>query len=281
MAAEHRYEKPLSLDPGRIVRAVDEPIHVGSMLWVLTDPHRGHEFAYNRWYERDHYYAGCMIGAWNFAGSRWVATRRHKDARLPAEPVMPFPREAGSYACVYYILEGHHEDWLDWSTPQVHRLYDADRGFASRTHYNTATYRHGWRAHRDADPVPLELALDHHYPGLVALFVAPGDGATPDDVDAWFDTTLPDWLEDSPVATVSSWSYIPLTDTKPDFVPTDPDAERRTLQLHFLEVDPLTCWGRYQDLADRLAGSGVATLALAAPFVATEVGTNRYTDQLW
>ena len=33
------------------------------MLFTLVDPHLGHEVAYNRWYERDHYYGGCMIGA--------------------------------------------------------------------------------------------------------------------------------------------------------------------------------------------------------------------------
>ena len=90
MTTEERYAAPVNLARGRIVREVDEPIRVGSMLWVFTDPHKGHELAYNRWYERDHYYAGCMIGASNFAGSRWVATRRHKDARFPEQPDMPF-----------------------------------------------------------------------------------------------------------------------------------------------------------------------------------------------
>src|SRR5690242_6951430 len=35
----------------------DYPIKVGSMLLTLVDPNRGFERAYNRWYERDHYYA--------------------------------------------------------------------------------------------------------------------------------------------------------------------------------------------------------------------------------
>src|SRR3954453_12253632 len=94
--AEDRYAQPLSFDPGRLIRQVDEPIRVGSLLWVFTDPHRGHEFAYNRWYERDHYYAGCMIGAFTFAGSRWVATARHKEAPFPADGGMPFALHDGS-----------------------------------------------------------------------------------------------------------------------------------------------------------------------------------------
>ena len=32
-----------------------EPIKLGSMLLTLVEPHRGHEVAYNRWYERDHF----------------------------------------------------------------------------------------------------------------------------------------------------------------------------------------------------------------------------------
>src|SRR5689334_24348041 len=58
-------------------------IKVGSMLLTLVDPNRGFERAYNRWYERDHYYAGCMIGPFLFAGSRWVANRKdRKSTRL-------------------------------------------------------------------------------------------------------------------------------------------------------------------------------------------------------
>ena len=51
-----------------------EPIKLGSMLFTLVEPHRGHEVAYNRWYERDHFYSGCMIGPYQFAGKRFVAT---------------------------------------------------------------------------------------------------------------------------------------------------------------------------------------------------------------
>jgi hypothetical protein len=281
MPAEDRYARPLDLPVGRLIRSIAEPIRVGTMLWVFTDPHRGHEFAYNRWYERDHYYGGCMIGAENFAGSRWVAPRSHKDARFPDPTPMPFGVRDGSYACLYWILDGRHDHWMDWSTPQVHALYAADRGFGPRTHYNTATYRLDWRAHRDPDPVPLELALDHRFPGMVALFVDPAEDATAADVDAWFDGYLPGWLPGSPVATVSNWTPIPLLDTKPDFVPVDPAGDRRALQVHFVDTDPLDVWDRYRWLADDLAASGVGTVAIAMPFIPTVVGTDRYVDELW
>ena len=70
----------------------DYPIKVGSMLLTMVDPQRGHEIAYNRWYERDHFYAGCMIGAWNISGARFVATKDLKALRYPADsPVIPDP----------------------------------------------------------------------------------------------------------------------------------------------------------------------------------------------
>src|SRR4051794_12547625 len=160
MPAEDRYAEPLDVKPGELLRQIEEPVSVGTLLWVFTDPHRGHEFAYNRWYERDHYYAGCMIGRYTVAGSRWVATRRHKDARIPESPDMPFGRLDGSYACLYFVLDGHHDEWDAWAAPAMHELYAADRGFRSRTHHNTGFWRYEWRAYRDPDPVPVELALD-------------------------------------------------------------------------------------------------------------------------
>jgi hypothetical protein len=279
MPPEDRYAKPLQYEPGRLIWSVDEPIRVGSMLWVFTDPFRGYEFAYNRWYERDHYYAGCMVGANTLAGSRWVATARHKRARMPETTTMPFDRLDGSYACLYFILDGHHDEWLDWSTPALHELYGADRGFQHRTHYNTGVYKARWRAYRDPDPIPLELAPDHRYPGMVAFFVEPAAGQ--EAVDEWFDTNLPAWLAGSPVAGASAWTPTPLLDTKPDFVPVDPRGAERILHVHFVEGDPLDSWDHYGQLVKNLEASGTARVAFAAPFLQTVMGTDRYVDELW
>ena len=64
-------------------------VRLGTMLFTLVEPHRGHEVAYNRWYERDHFYAGCMVGPWLFAGRRFVATRAAEGSplRQRARPV--------------------------------------------------------------------------------------------------------------------------------------------------------------------------------------------------
>src|SRR5206468_5620989 len=86
------------------------PIELGSILFTLVEPHRGHEVAYNRWYERDHFYAGCMIGPWLFAGRRFVATRSLKDLRRGRDADLFGGRDLGTYLAVYWILDGRHDD---------------------------------------------------------------------------------------------------------------------------------------------------------------------------
>ena len=60
-------------------------VTLGGMLFTLVEPHKGHEVEYHRWYERDHFYSGCMEGPWLFSGRRWVSTRELKALREPAE----------------------------------------------------------------------------------------------------------------------------------------------------------------------------------------------------
>ena len=130
--------------PLEVGGAEDYPVKVGSMLLTLVDPNRGFEAAYNRWYERDHFYAGCMIGPFLFAGSRWVATRELKEARWPrGGETVASPTDAGSYVAIYWVERGHHADHFDvWARQQVRDLYAAGRGFAERRHTHTVLYDH-------------------------------------------------------------------------------------------------------------------------------------------
>ena len=101
----------------------DHPITAGSALFTLVDPDEGHEVAYNRWYERDHFYAGCLIGPWLFAGKRWVATRALKDLRFPADGgAVASPVDRGSYLATYWVLDGKHEEHFAWAGEQVVEL---------------------------------------------------------------------------------------------------------------------------------------------------------------
>ena len=149
----------------------DYPVKLGAMLFTLVDPHRGHEVAYNRWYERDHFYGGCMVGPWILAGGRWVSPRSHKDLRFPAVSGVAVPTDAGSYLATYWVEKEHWPEHFEWSTGQVFKLYEAGRGFDERTHAHTVLYTFQTAFYRDDDGVPVELALDHRFGGLVSIHV--------------------------------------------------------------------------------------------------------------
>jgi len=265
----------------------DYPIRVGSMLFTMVDPERGHEVAYNRWYERDHFYAGCMVGPWLFAGKRWVATRELKDLRFPDESPVAVPVDAGSYLAVYWVHEGHHGDHFEWARKQVFELYSDGRGFDHRTHAHTVLLDDPWSHYRDPDPVPIELSLDHPYRGLAVVAVDPADGVDSDDLDAHLrETALPALMNDSPVASMVSWSYIDSSrgDTKnaPMDLGTPPGPPERQLQLFFIDDEPgLPTWDRFRDYSSELLASGKGSVVFAAPFIPTVVGTDEYTAELW
>src|SRR5579884_1713392 len=117
-----------------------EPIKLGSMLVTLVEPHKGHEVAYNRWYERDHFYAGCMIGPGWFAGRRWVAPRELKNLRFPENSPFAEPLDAGSYLATYWVHLADLEAASKWAGEQVVWLYQNGRGFPERTHAHTGMY---------------------------------------------------------------------------------------------------------------------------------------------
>lgn len=272
--------------PLEVAGVNDYPIKVGSMLLTLVDPHVGFEQAYNRWYERDHFYAGCMIGPFLFAGSRWVATRELKDRRWPgADETVASPPDAGSYVAIYWVERGHHEDHFDvWARQQVRELYAEGRGFSERRHIHTVLFDHLGASYRDADPVPIELALDHGYDGLVALWF---DGAGVD-ARALHERLAADYVPalvaGSPIEIVSSWTPS-AGENDPRDVPMDLGSKaggpERLCQLVFVKGDvrdALTGLRAYTDAVER---DGVATTRLVAPFHRTVVGTDRYVDELW
>ena len=80
---------------------------------------QGHEVAYNRWYERDHFYAGCLIGTGWFAGRRWVATKPLKDLRFPTDTDFLPDIAAGSYLATYWVVKGKDGDAIAWGSEQV------------------------------------------------------------------------------------------------------------------------------------------------------------------
>jgi len=257
-------------------------IRIGTTLVTLVDPHQGHEVAYNRWYERDHFYAGCLIGAGWFAGKRWVATKPLKDLRGPAgSPFLP-DISAGSYLATYWVLKGEEADAVAWGTRQVKWLHENDRMFEERDHVHTLIYANRFAASRDSDGVPAELALDHPWNGLVLVMVDRHQDVSPKEATAWLrDELLPEAMADTPWALTVGLTPVPLPKEAPVFQPPNPGEERRTALLCFLESDPRQCWDEFVALSDKVAGGGIAEVSYVAPFIPTIPGTDTYTDHLW
>jgi hypothetical protein len=263
----------------------DYPVKVGSMLLTLVDPSPGFEKAYNRWYERDHYYAGCMVGPYLFAGSRWVATRELKDLRWPSgEEAVAKPTDAGSYVAIYWVEKGHHGDHFDeWARDQVRWLYAEGRGFPERRHVHTVLFDHIGAVYRDADPVPVDLALDAVYDGIVTAWFDASSG-TAQDLHQALVPKMQELVAGSTIETVSSWTPS-AGENDPKDVPMDLGSRaggpERLCQLFFVRGDVRGVLDRVRTYTDAIERDGLASVRLVAPFFRTVIGTDTYTDELW
>lgn len=265
----------------------DYPVKVGSALVTMVDPHRGFERAYNRWYERDHFYAGCMIGPYLFAGSRWIAPRKLKDLRWPRSDRVAEPYDAGSYIAIYWVEEGHHEDHFDnWASPQVHWLYANNRGFAERRHVHTVVVDHVGAANRDLDGVPVEVALDHGYPGVIVAWFDGRDGRRATELHRELSGALiPALLSGSTIEIASSWTPHDPSEERavgsPMPLGTPAGGANRLLQILFVSGDPAEALGPLREYTDAIEAKGLADTALVAPFYRTTPGKDLYVDDLW
>jgi hypothetical protein len=258
------------------------PIELGSALFTLVEPHPGHEVAYNRWYERDHFYAGCMIGPGILAGRRFVAPAALKELRYPQEsPIVPDP-STGSYLALYWIERGLQDEWGTWAAKQVHALHKAGRMFEHRDHVHTKMYRYRGGAFRHGEGVPPELALDHPFAGLAALFVEADEGTDRDRAEEWLRTEyLPGTIDGSAAAMYLTLTPVPIPDDAPADVPRIAEDERRILVLAFLDRQPEEAWDA--DLVPHgkaVEAEGPARVVWASPFIPTIPGTDTYTDRL-
>ena len=239
------------------------PVELGGALVTLVEPHRGHEVAYNRWYERDHFYSGCMIGAWTISG---VALRGHPGPEGPAgraaPPSPPTPRP-GSYLSLYWILGGKFGEWMEWGTRQVRWLHDEDRMFPHRDHVHTVMYRfHSEIPGRD-DGVPVELALDHRSPSLVMTLVDRADGVDSAAIASWWRA------RDLGAEVTAVFEPVPMPTDAPSDVPAERTAAR-TLLLAFVDDDVADGWDDgWAAVPEALAEAGLGTTAFHGPFKGT------------
>ena len=240
-------------------------VRLGTMLFTLVEPHRGHEVAYNRWYERDHFYAGCLVGPWLFAGRRFVATRALKAQRSGSDADLFGGAALGSYLAIYWILDGRHDEHVDWALRQVQWLHANGRMFAERDHIHTLLYRHELTvASAGSSAVPAELALDHPFGGVTASLIRPAPGVSHAELAAHLRAGGPELA--------LGFTPIPLPDDAPVSQQGHDRLEGCVLVLSFTTEAPATGAPHGGDAGDVL---------WAAPFIPTIPGTDTYADELW
>ena len=154
----------------------DYRMKVGSMLLTLVDPNRGYEVAYNRWYERDHFYAGCMIGPFLFAGQpvgrdaraegRALADATTRRSRRRPTRVRTSRSTGSRRAITPTTSTCGRATRCASSTPKG----AASPSASTRTRCCSTTSAPSYRD-SDLDAVPIELALDHGYDGLVIVWL--------------------------------------------------------------------------------------------------------------
>ena len=257
-------------------------VELGSVLVSLLEPVRGHEVEFNRWYERDHFYAGCMMGPYFFSGRRYVATRALKDLRFPSETPVIDDIERGSYLALYGLQAGFHDEAVDWAVRQVNWLNANDRMLGQRVQAHAGFYHLRSRLRRDPDGVPPELALEHPFPGVVLLMIDRDDHVERERLASEYGAWLASRLPGTPASLCLGLEPEPLPDDAPSYVVRPSGLERRSLQIFFLESDPRECWdGLFPEQDAWLRERGLGHVSYAAPFIPTVPGSDRYADELW
>ncbi|MBD0844304.1 hypothetical protein [Streptomyces sp. TRM68416] len=258
-------------------------VRPGHALITMVEPHPGHEYAYNRWYEDDHYYAGAMAMPWMYAGRRWVATRDLQLLRTPEKSAVARPVTAGCYLSTYWITAGRYADHMKWTVAINKRLNRDARVYQDRTHVFTAFQDHEASVYRDGAAGPRDFhALDHPYAGLVLEVIDAESAERRAELLEWLRSRhLPKRLAGSPAALVTVFRPTPLPLDRMSYVKQVEGVETRLTLLWFLEADPRECWDPYfTGLEEAVTESGLGRVELVAPFVPTVPGTDKYVDQL-
>ena len=285
-------------------------VAIGGALITMVEPHPGHEKAYNRWYEDDHFYAGAMCMPWMMAGRRFVATRDLQLLRYPADSFIAQPVTAGCYIHLYWITVEHFDDHLAWTRSTNLQLTAQDRRFEERTHVFTEFQEYAGATYRDGDGPRDIHSLDYPYGGIVLEVIHAGEGVDRADLDQWVrDVYLPEVVGAPGSGAAQSLRFVSRAAGEPPraglggptaeeqkaeeeaeqvgpqvMVPQRgfaiPGAARRFTLIHFLDDDPRASWPAWTDHGAAVSAGGLGRLELCAPFIPVLHGTNRYTDEL-
>jgi hypothetical protein len=233
-------------------------VTIGTAIVAYIEPHEGQAREFNRWYERDHFYAATTAGPGAFAGARWVANRACKAVRPAGGDWFGDPAR-GSFLTTVWLLDGTQPEWDAWVAAQMETLRAQDRMFAGRDHIHTAVYRYCCEVRADDAP-SAAVALDHGFAGVIAIAVAGGAESAEAGAREIAGPEVP-----VVVGLVSE--RVILSEAEPP-----PHA----LVLGFTPGDPLGAWrSRVEPALARLPAVG-----FASPFLRTIPGTDAYVDDL-
>jgi hypothetical protein len=256
-------------------------VKIGSALITMVEPQIGHDEAYNRWYEDDHFYAGAMAMPWMFAGRRYVATRELQAMRIPTKSAVANPVELGKYIATYWITEGRYEDHLRWSVGTNQRLLADNRVYLQRDHIFTAFQEFITSFYRDENGPKDFHAFDAGYGGLVVEVIdAPEEGQLEAVVDYVRTVRAPLAFENG-VAMAVVFTPIPLPEDRMSYVKQVEGLGKRVTVLWFTDGDPRESWNAaFAGAVEQSKEAGVGKAEFVAPFIPTAVGTNKYVDEL-
>lgn len=261
----------------------DTPIKLSLAMMTLLDPARGAEKSFNRYYERERFYAAVMLGPSALSGGRFIARRSDKLARRTSDPATDIER--GSFLNLYWVI-GDGEDLREWIQRQTKELEQAGRTNWDRVPYWAFRARFEWSASRDEDGVPPELVLEHRYLTLVLGVVRPRAGHTASEAAAWYrehvsaSTLQPGSAAAACLAFTATRGFVPLF---PGDMPTgQADPQEDVLLLWFLESPPEVGWDQLVAAHEAgLADNDSATAYWMSRFIASNPGTDDYVTDIW
>ncbi|WP_150292641.1 hypothetical protein [Sphingobium estronivorans] len=262
--------------------ALAPPVELGTVLFSLVEPHAGHERDFSRWYERDHFYAGCMAGADFFSGRRFVAPRDLKQQRTGSGVADGPEISGGSFLNLYWILKGRREAALSWSVEQVRRLARQGRMGPPTRSISTGFYDYVRGHFSNHEPIPAELALEYPYRSALALLIDRDENAD----ESAFVTALEQLL--APLhgepRSMSLWFrplQLPPNAPRIAIPVSQCELDRRWLVLAFSDADAWDgkTWA-IDGLDDALTSAQLGTVRLMAPFRPILPGIDDYSDRL-
>jgi hypothetical protein len=269
-------EETIVSDPAPAAHASDRGTALGHAIFAFVEPHRGHEIAWNRWYERDHLIAAGACAPWTIATQRWIATRREKALRYPERNPICEPLSRGSFLAAIWIQKGRYDDQQLWVAEQVKVHAANGRNFDHRDVLTTAGYDYLGGALRDADGVPPELALDRRYAGVVLVWTERKPDTSIDALAGWLARDLlPGAIEKSPIAMALCFTPKPKAAWWPKAAPEVPGVGERLVVACFTERDPADCFEQhFAPLGAAIDAGGHGRTLLVAPFAALVPGVD-------